>query len=126
MEVCVHDILLPGHEDARSYVSLIASRQYLLIRRFQCKIVSKGRRIYLYANGTPLKNLELEVVTNDLTRLTQGLRNKSNDEAKSAKCAPPLPTHPGTRQSREPGRNLHVTNSRNASSGSEYVSVTVF
>jgi hypothetical protein len=56
---------------------------------FAGKIVSKGRRIYLSENGALPKNLELEVVTNDLLRLAQSLRNDGlstgtlNDEEKS-------------------------------------------
>jgi hypothetical protein len=56
---------------------------------FASKIVSKGRRIYLSENGALPKNLELEVVTNDLLRLAQSLRNDGlstgtlNNEEKS-------------------------------------------
>jgi hypothetical protein len=42
---------------------------------FTSKIVSKGRRIYLSKCGALPKNLELEVVTNDLSRLAESLRN---------------------------------------------------
>jgi hypothetical protein len=51
---------------------------------FSCKIVSKGRRIYLSANGTLPKNLELEVVTDDLAHLALQLRN---DGAKAAELS---------------------------------------
>lgn len=50
---------------------------------FSSKIVSKGRRIYLSANGALPKNLELEVVANDLARLAQGLSKESNDTARA-------------------------------------------
>ncbi|PMD45669.1 hypothetical protein L207DRAFT_452788 [Hyaloscypha variabilis F] len=42
---------------------------------FSCKIVSKGRRIYLSRDGALPKNLELEIITNDLSRLAKSLRN---------------------------------------------------
>jgi hypothetical protein len=41
---------------------------------FSSKIVSKGRRIYLSADGALPKNLELEVVANDLAALAHGLK----------------------------------------------------
>jgi len=46
---------------------------------FSSKVVSKGCRIYLSVDGTLPKNLELEVVTNDLSRLAKGLKTHGLD-----------------------------------------------
>jgi hypothetical protein len=40
------------------------------------KVISKGCRIYRSVDGTLPKNIELEVVTNDMSRLAQRVRNK--------------------------------------------------
>jgi len=42
---------------------------------FSSKVVSKGCRIYISADGALPNNLELEVVTNDLSRLAKGLKD---------------------------------------------------
>jgi hypothetical protein len=73
--------------DPMSAVSLASSIVQFI--DFSGKIVSKGRRIYLSAEGALPKNLELGVVTNDLSRLAGALRKaaldrtKSNDDEKS-------------------------------------------
>jgi flagellar motility protein MotE (MotC chaperone) len=48
---------------------------------FSSKIVSKGRRIYLSAEGALPKNLELEVVANDLSQLAARLRTDGLNKA---------------------------------------------
>ena len=40
------------------------------------KVISKGCRIYRSIDGTLPKNIEFQVVTNDLSRLAQRVRNK--------------------------------------------------
>jgi len=42
---------------------------------FSSKIISKGCRIYLSADGALPKNLELEVITNQLSQLTKKIRH---------------------------------------------------
>ena len=49
---------------------------------FTSRIVSKGRRVYLSAEGALPKNLELEVITNDLSQIAKSLRENEVNTAK--------------------------------------------
>ena len=59
--------------DPKSALSLAANIVQFV--DFTSKVVSKGLRIYLSADGALAKNLELEVITNDLSRLAKRLRH---------------------------------------------------
>jgi hypothetical protein len=64
--------------DLMSALLLAANVQFV---DFSSKVVSKGCRIFISADGALPDNLKLEAVTNDLSRLAKGLKDSELNTA---------------------------------------------